>query len=136
MIKAEIELRVRYSDTDKMGFLYYGRYANLYEVGRVELFRSLGFSYRNLEDEGTGMPVINMESKFIHPIKYDELVKVKTIIKEIPTSIITFDYEVFNENKVLANIGKTELTFINLQNKKVVRLPKKLEEIINKSFEK
>ena len=70
MIKAEIALRVRYSDTDKMGFLYYGRYANLYEVGRVELFRSLGFSYRDLEDEGTGMPVINMESKFIYPIKF------------------------------------------------------------------
>jgi acyl-CoA thioester hydrolase len=119
-----------------MGYLYYGRYANFYEVARVELFRSLGFSYRTLENEGVGMPVINMNSKFIHPLKYDELVSVKTYIKEKPSSVITFEYEIFNENKVLANIGKTELTFINLKKNKVVRLPKKLEEIIIKSFEK
>jgi acyl-CoA thioester hydrolase len=136
MIVGKIELRVRYSDTDKMGYLYYGRYANFYEVARVELFRSLGFSYRTLENEGVGMPVINMNSKFIHPLKYDELVSVKTYIKEKPSSVITFEYEIFNENKVLANIGKTQLTFINLKKNKVVRLPKKLEEIIIKSFEK
>jgi acyl-CoA thioester hydrolase len=136
MIVGKIELRVRYSDTDKMGYLYYGRYANFYEVARVELFRSLGFSYRTLENEGVGMPVINMNSKFIHPLKYDELVSVKTYIKEKPSSVITFEYEIFNEKKILANIGKTELTFINLKKNKVVRLPKKLEEIIIKSFEK
>jgi acyl-CoA thioester hydrolase len=136
MIVGKIELRVRYSDTDKMGYLYYGRYANFYEVARVELFRSLGFSYRTLENEGVGMPVINMNSKFIHPLKYDELVSVKTYIKEKPSSVITFEYEIFNEKKILANIGKTKLTFINLKKNKVVRLPKKLEEIIIKSFEK
>ena len=136
MITGEIKLRVRYSDTDKMGYLYYGRYANFYEVARVELFRSLGFSYRKLEHDGVGMPVINMNSKFIHPLRYDELVRVKTSIKEIPSSVITFDYEIFNENKILANIGRTELTFINLSNNKVVRLPKKLEEVIKGCFEK
>ena len=71
MISGEIKFRIRYSDIDKMGYLYYGRYANLYEAARVELFRSLGFSYKKLEDEGVGMPVINMECKFLRPINYD-----------------------------------------------------------------
>ena len=90
MISGEIKFRIRYSHTDKMGYLYYGRYANFYEAARVELFRSLGFSYKKLEDEGIGMPVVNMKSKFLHPIMYDELIKVKTYIKKIPASIITF----------------------------------------------
>ena len=95
MISGEIKFRIRYSHTDKMGYLYYGRYANFYEAARVELFRSLGFSYKKLEDEGIGMPVVNMKSKFLHPIMYDELIKVKTYIKTIGfnrwkcTSLIT-----------------------------------------------
>ena len=135
MISGEIKFRIRYSDIDKMGYLYYGRYANLYEAARVELFRSLGFSYKKLEDEGVGMPVINMECKFLHPINYDELIKVKTYIKAIPTSKITFHYEIFNEDKILANIGETDLTFINLSTKKAIRLPRKLEDIIKTHFD-
>ena len=100
MISGEIKFRIRYSHTDKMGYLYYGRYANFYEAARVELFRSLGFSYKKLEDEGIGMPVVNMKSKFLHPIMYDELIKVKTYIKKIPASIITFHYEIFNEDEI------------------------------------
>tara|TARA_B100000886_G_scaffold254826_1_gene180348 strand:+ start:411 stop:818 length:408 start_codon:yes stop_codon:yes gene_type:complete len=135
MISGEIKFRIRYSDIDKMGYLYYGRYANLYEAARVELFRSLGFSYKKLEDEGVGMPVINMECKFLRPINYDELIKVKTYIKAIPTSKITFHYEIFNEDKILANIGETDLTFINLSTKKAIRLPRKLEDIIKTHFD-
>ena len=67
MIKGEIKLRVRYSDTDQMGYVYYGRYASFYEVARVELFRNLGFSYKKLDEEGVGMPVIVLESKYILP---------------------------------------------------------------------
>ena len=135
MISGEIKFRVRYSHTDKMGYLYYGRYANFYEAARVELFRSLGFSYKKLEDEGIGMPVVNMKSKFLHPIIYDELIKVKTYIKKIPASIITFHYEIFNEDKILANIGETDLTFVNLTSNKAVRIPRKLQEIIKKNFD-
>ena len=135
MISGEIKFRIRYSDIDKMGYLYYGRYANLYEAARVELFRSLGFSYKKLEDEGVGMPVINMECKFLRPINYDELIKVKTYIKAMPTSKITFHYEIFNEDKILANIGETDLTFINLSTKKAIRLPRKLEDIIKTHFD-
>ena len=90
MLKGELKIRVRYSDTDQMGYVYYGRYANYYEIARVELFRSLGFSYKKLEDRGIGMPVIEMESKYLMPIKYDENIKIITSIEEVPASKIKF----------------------------------------------
>ena len=76
-----------------------------------------------------------MKSKFLHPIMYDELIKVKTYIKKIPASIITFHYEIFNDDEILANIGETDLTFVNLTTNKAVRLPRKLQEIIKTNFD-
>lgn len=134
MITGEIKLRVRYSDTDQMGYVYYGRYASFYEVARVELFRSLGFSYKKLEEEGIGMPVIDMETKYILPIKYDEQIKINTIIENLPSSRISFKYEVYNQNNELANTAKTTLIFINLTNKKPVRMPAELLDIIKNNF--
>ena len=134
MIKGEIKLRVRYSDTDQMGYVYYGRYASYYEVARVELFRSLGFSYKNLEEEGIGMPVINMDTKYLLPIKYDEEIIIKTRIEELPSSKIIFYYDIFNKKNSLANSAKTTLTFINLSSKKPVRIPKELLELIENKF--
>ena len=134
MITGEIKLRVRYSDTDQMGYVYYGRYASFYEVARVELFRSLGFSYKKLEEEGIGMPVIDMETKYILPIKYDEQIKINTTIENLPSSRISFKYEVYNQNNELANTAKTTLTFINLTNKKPVRMPAELLDIIKNNF--
>ena len=134
MITGEIKLRVRYSDTDQMGYVYYGRYASFYEIARVELFRSLGFSYKKLEEEGIGMPVIDMETKYILPIKYDEQIKINTTIENLPSSRISFKYEVYNQNNELANTVKTTLTFINLTNKKPVRMPAELLDIIKNNF--
>ena len=134
MITGEIKLRVRYSDTDQMGYVYYGRYASFYEIARVELFRSLGFSYKKLEEEGIGMPVIDMETKYILPIKYDEQIKINTIIENLPSSRISFKYEVYNQNNELANTANTTLTFINLINKKPVRMPAELLDIIKSNF--
>ena len=134
MINGEIKLRVRYSDTDQMGYVYYGRYASYYEVARVELFRSLGFSYKKLEEEGIGMPVINMDTKYLLPIKYDEEIIIKTRIEELPSSKIIFYYDIFNKKNNLANSAKTTLTFINLSSKKPVRIPKELLELIENKF--
>ena len=134
MIKGEIKLRVRYSDTDQMGYVYYGRYASFYEVARVELFRNLGFSYKKLEEEGIGMPVIDMETKYLLPIKYDEEITIRTRIEKLPSSRIIFQYEILNQNNDLANTAKTTLTFINLLNKKPVRTPKELLDLIKNKF--
>tara|TARA_B100001029_G_C15026993_1_gene434282 strand:+ start:76 stop:480 length:405 start_codon:yes stop_codon:yes gene_type:complete len=134
MIKGDIKLRVRYSDTDQMGYVYYGRYASYYEVARVELFRNLGFSYKKLEEEGIGMPVIDMETKYLLPIKYDEEITISTRIEKLPSSRIIFNYEILNQNNDLANTAKTTLTFINLLNKRPVRTPKELLDLIKNKF--
>ena len=134
MIKGDIKLRVRYSDTDQMGYVYYGRYASYYEIARVELFRNLGFSYKKLEEEGIGMPVIDMETKYLLPIKYDEEITISTRIEKLPSSRIIFHYEILNQNNDLANTAKTTLTFINLLNKRPIRTPKELLDLIKNKF--
>ena len=134
MIENNFDIRVRYSDTDQMGYLYYSRYANFYEIARVELFRKLGFTHSQLEEEGIGMPVIQMETKFIIPAKYDEIIKINIQIKKIPSAKILFHYRLYNKKSNLINTSTTLLTFIDLQTKKAVRTPKKLLKIINNNF--
>ena len=134
MIKGNYKIRIRYADTDQMGYVYYGRYANFYEIARVELFRSLGFSYKDLEDNGVGMPVIEMKSKFLLPIKYDEEIKIITYIKKIPNSKITFTYKLFNSEDLIVNEAETILTFIDLKKMKPIRIPNELMTIIMKKF--
>ena len=134
MIEGNYKIRIRYADTDQMGYVYYGRYANFYEIARVELFRKLGFSYKDLEDKGVGMPVIEMNSKFLLPVRYDEEILIITHIKEIPKSKITFTYTLFNSDCLVVNEAKTVLTFIDLKRKKPVRIPTELMTIIKKKF--
>jgi acyl-CoA thioester hydrolase len=113
MFQHEIQLRVRYAETDQMGVVYYGNYATYYEVARVECIRALGFSYKALEDSGVMLPVLENYSKYIRPAKYDDLLTVKVVIKELPSTRITFHYEIFNEENTLLNIGTTTLVFID-----------------------
>mgnify|MGYP006105252559 CR=1 FL=1 len=134
MIESNFKIRIRYSDTDQMGYVYYGKYANFYEIARVELFRKLGFSYSQLENKGIGMPVIEMKSKYLMPAKYDEIIKINIQIREIPSAKILFHYRLFNKKNNLINTASTLLTFIDLQTKKAVRTPKKLLDIINNNF--
>src|SRR3546814_8835253 len=95
----ETHIRVRYSETDQMGYMYYGNYAAFYEVGRVEMLRSLGLSYRGFEEQGIMMPVLELQSKFIKPARYDEQITVRTILKELPGARIHFDYELYKDRK-------------------------------------
>ena len=134
MIEGNYKIRIRYADTDQMGYVYYGRYANFYEIARVELFRKLGFSYKDLEDKGVGMPVIEMNSKFLLPVRYDEEVLIVTRIEDIPKSKISFTYKLFNSEGLIVNEAKTVLTFIDLKRKKPVRIPSELMTIIKKKF--
>jgi acyl-CoA thioester hydrolase len=94
MYISETKLRVRYAETDRMGYAYYGNYAQYYEVGRVEALRQLGLSYRSLEDSGIFLPVLHYSVKFFKPAFYDDLLTVRTIIKEIPQTRIKFFYEI------------------------------------------
>lgn len=135
MISAETQVRVRYGETDQMGYVYYGHYATYYEVGRVELFRSLGFSYRELEESGIQMPVMQMHCKYLKPAIYDEVVRIVTSIREKPTARITFHYDLYNPEDELINTGDTTLVFIDTQRERPVKVPDWFLEAVQPYFD-
>lgn len=93
-----------------MGYLYYGNYCLLYEIGRSEAIRDLGISYRHLEAElKIMMPVLNVESRYIGPLKYDELARIDTVLEEMPTKLIHFKHEIFNSDNQLVHKGEVKL---------------------------
>ena len=117
------EIRVRYGETDRMGFCYYGNYAQFLEVARVELLRSQGVSYKELEDAGILLPVRNFSIKYIAPAKYDDLLFIETEIVKIKGSRIEFIYEIRNQKKLLIATANTELVFINSDTMKPTHVP-------------
>lgn len=112
------KIRVRYADTDQMGYMYYGNYAEFYEVGRVEMLRSLGLTYKSMEDKGIIMPVTELKCKYIKPALYDEEITVKVTIAKMPSLRINFLYELYNEKEELINLGETTLVFIDKEKNK------------------
>jgi acyl-CoA thioester hydrolase len=115
MFEHSTKIRVRYGETDQMGYMYYGNYAEFYEVGRVEMLRSLGLTYSGMEESGIKMPVLEMKCKYLKPALYDEEITVKVIMDKMPGIRIHFRYELFNGKEELINIGETLLVFINMQ---------------------
>lgn len=134
MFIAEHSIRVRYAETDQMGYVYYGNYAMYYEVGRVEALRSAGFSYRRMEEEGIMMPVLENHSRFLKSGKYDELLTVRTMIREMPGIRIKFNYEVINEQGELINEGETVLAFLKTDTHRPCRPPAHLMELLKPYF--
>jgi acyl-CoA thioester hydrolase len=127
MYAATTRIRVRYGETDQMGYLYYGYYALYYEVGRTDAIRDLGFTYRQLEEMGIMMPVIELHAQYFRPALYDDLVTVRTIIKTLPEGFsIQFHSELFNEKDELLNKGVTTLVFYDAKEKKKVKMPDEL----------
>jgi acyl-CoA thioester hydrolase len=123
-------VRVRYSETDKMGYCYYGNYASFLEVGRVESLRSLGISYKSLEDNGIMLPVSEFQIKYILPAYYDDMLLIETKISAIKGVRIYFDYSIYNDNQKLLASAMTSLVFIDAISKKPVAPPKELLSII------
>ena len=137
MFTFSTQIRVRYGETDQMGYMYYGNYALYYEVGRVESMRSLGISYRELEEkEGIMMPVAEMHTRYLRPALYDDLVTVKTILKELPAQHkIQFHSELYNEKGELLNVGVTTLVFLHTATRKKADMPAMLREKLAPFFE-
>jgi acyl-CoA thioester hydrolase len=140
MIRNETILRVRYGETDQMGYVYYGNYAQYLEVGRVEAMRSLGISYKEMEENGILMPVINLTINYKKPALYDDEVRVVTTVNQLPTVRIIFNYECYNQNNELLNTASVTLVFIDkLKNKPTAppdwflnRFEKKFENLSSK----
>ena len=123
-------VRVRYSETDKMGYCYYGNYASFLEIGRVESLRTLGISYKSLEDNGIMLPVSEFQIKYILPAYYDDMLLIETKISAIKGVRIYFDYFIYNDNQKLLASAMTSLVFIDAISKKPVAPPKELLSII------
>lgn len=126
MYQSEVSIRVRYAETDKMEYVYYGRYAEYFEIARVEALRNLGITYRELEDSGILLPVLDYHVKFFRPVYYDELITVKTVIPVLPSARIYFEYETFNSENTKVNSASTSLVFINKDTKKPCAAPESL----------
>ena len=135
MYQHEVKIRVRYADTDQMGYVYYGNYATYYEVARVECLRALGLTYRELEEGGVMLPVLENTSRFIAPGRYDELLTVKVAIKEMPGVRITFHYEIYNESNELINEGHTLLVFVKKDSGRPCRMPPEMKQLLIPFFE-
>lgn len=135
MFVAETKVRVRYGETDQMGYLYYGNYALYYEVGRAEAIRELGLTYRQLEENGVFMPVAELFVTYLRPAMYDDLITIRTILKELPhSSRIKFQSELYNEAGELLNRGVVTLVFYDPVNKTKVNIPPYLKEKLSPFF--
>ena len=134
MIHTTHSIRVRYGETDPMKYVYYGNYAEYFEVARVELFRTLGISYDEIERRGIFLPVSEYKIKYIRPGLYDQLLEIHTYIKKIPGVKIEFDYEIYNEDKVKITEASTTLFFLDAETNKIVRCPDFLLDLIKENW--
>ncbi len=118
-----VNLRVRYGETDQMGYCYYGNYASYFEVGRVEAMRSLGMSYRKLEEDGVMLPVSHFEIDYFKPALYDDELTVVTTITGVKGPRLYFEYLIFNADQVKLCFGKTTLVFVSKENMRPIAAP-------------
>ncbi len=123
MIHTTHTIRVRYAETDPMKYVYYGNYATYFEVARVELFRTLGMPYDDIEKQGIWLPVSEFSIKYLKPALYDQNLEIHTFIKKIPGVRIEFDYEIYNDSKEKITEAKTTLFFLDSKLNKVIKCP-------------
>lgn len=134
MYQYTTQIRVRYGETDQMGYVYYGNYASYYEVARVEALRNLGMSYRKLEDSGVMMPVLENHSYYHHPVRYDDLLDVQVTLPDLPSVRITFEYAFRARENKLVHSGKTVLAFMKSGSKRPCRPPQAMIDLLKPYF--
>ena len=127
----EIQIRVRYGETDQMGVVYHGNYALYLEMGRIEWLGKLGVSYKKMEENGIMLPVVSMSLNFKKSACYDDLINVKTQLKNQPTAKIEFDYEITSENGQILALANVVLAFIDMKTNRPVRAPQYILDVIN-----
>ena len=128
MKEHEYKVRVRYSETDQMGVVYHGNYAQYFEMGRVEWLRNLGVSYKWMEESGIMLPVVSLNMNYKKPARYDDLLTVKTIFKSQTSVKIEFDYEIYNEKKELLTIASSVLVFVDMKTSRPTLPPEYVKE--------
>ncbi len=136
MIKSENKIRIRYDEVDKMGYVYHGNYAKYYHIGRTELLRMIGISEKELEDHNIILPVIEMSIKYIKPIFYDNIITVKTSLRNIPTSRMIFHHEVCNHHNNVINRADSTVVFVDINTRKPIKAPQLIVNKVKSYIEK
>lgn len=124
----DIQVRVRYAETDQMGVVYHGNYAQYFEMGRVEWLRNLGVSYKWMEDNGVMLPVVSLSMNYKKSARYDDLLTIRTILKKLSSVKIEFDYEIYNESNELLTTGNSVLVFVDMKTGRPTMAPKYVSE--------
>ena len=128
----EIQIRVRYGETDQMGVVYHGNYPLYLEMGRIEWLRKLGISYKTMEENGVMLPVISLNINYKKSAVYDDVINVKTQLKNIPTAKIDFEYEITNEIGEILTTASTTLVFIDKETNRPIKAPQYILDLIKK----
>ena len=117
-------VKVRYAETDQMGVVHHGNYAQYFEIARLEWLKAIGVSYKKMEETGVMLPVYELRTKFLKPAVFEDELKIEVKLKELPSVKITFEYVIYNQNKELLTTGSTTLVFMDAISKKPIRCPK------------
>ncbi|MEI6866751.1 thioesterase family protein [Flavicella sp.] len=133
MLENKTPLKIRYCETDQMGYAHHGNYAQYFEIGRLALLNDLGISYKKMEEEGVILPVYSLNTRFIKPAKFDDSLILRTILKEIPSTRITFEYEIYNSKNEKTCFGETVLVFVDTKKNRPIKIP---QELFSKIIEK
>lgn len=129
----QIQIRVRYSETDQMRVVYHGNYAQYFEIGRVEWLRNKGISYKWMEENGIMLPVVSLNINYKKPARYDELLTLKTILKNKTSVKIEFDYELYNESGELLTTGNSILVFVDMKTGRPIAPPQYISAILERT---
>jgi len=135
MFTYETQVKVRYAETDQMGVVHHGNYAQYYEIARTECFEACsGISYESMEKEGVMLPILELRSKFLKPAFYNQLLTIKSIVKTLPSVRLTVDYEIYNPNGELINIASTTLVFVDYKTRKPCHPPESFMKNVRQYF--
>lgn len=126
----DLNLRVRYAETDQMGVVYHGNYAQYFEMGRVEWLRNKGISYKSMEEKGIMLPVVSLTMNYKRPARYDDELTVRTIFKNQESVKIEFDYEIYNQSNELLTIGSSVLVFVDVKTGRPTLPPNYIKELV------
>ena len=135
MMELTIEIKIRYDEVDKMGYVYHGNYAKYFHLSRTELLRTVGLCDKTLEDHNILLPVIEMNIRYLKPIFYDDVIKVSTRLLETTYTKMLFEHNVYNMKNELINKGISTLALVDLESRKPIRMPEFIRTKINYDIE-
>lgn len=131
----ESKVRVRYIETDQMGIVHHANYAQYYELARTECFEACsGMSYAQMETEGVMLPILELQARYLKPAYYNEVLTIKSIVKELPSVRLNVEYEIYNEANELINTGNTILVFVKKENRRPCQPPESFMKNVRQYF--